>query len=510
MRIYDLVGGIRGQRAGHRVAVIGTCRVYGAFEALEASGRVLPVWSNIGTITHTLQEAGQLLRHTRGELEITGPMRALIFNADPVRAASDARMLDSIDTVFVEVSDQRQISHEAFYLNGNRFYDNFISKYGAPMLPWYRALIASRIDDDLVASVMEKLADRSDEERQWIETILSRTRMKLSQDVDAAASVLDEVMFDRRKQWVLVSQFLVPGVGGTHMDDRARSNDIVQEIGARKGLAVFNPSELVARHGPKVALASEGRDIYHYNPAFNETVADGLLGAAGLVDGTSAASAPVTGGPNPADDTQSATRINDSLVRLHERRVALGVNESGLYAHYKSLLDQKSIVGRDVTMTANLIANHLPKFDHYHVLRAGLGELAFVLASLGLPATGYDPNGPRFGAMSAGLEQLYEDHPELVRRVTIGRATIPIPPSQGRTLAVARHLSGFNRAAEDKALSDLSTYSAVLIKPSIFLYGQNSEAEQDRLLARLQAVGFKEARLVVRDLVYCAKSNGEG
>lgn len=506
MRIFDLVGGIRGQRAGHRVAVIGTCRVYGAFEALEASGRALPVWSNVGTITHTLPEAGQLIRYTRGELDIAGPMRALVFNADPVRTAADARMLDTVDTFFLEISDQRQITHGPFYLNGNRFYENFISKYGAPLLPWYRALVADRIDDALIASVMEKFGDRSVEERKWIETILGHTRMTFFRDADAAAAMLGEVIFDRQKQWMLVSQFLVPDVGGAHMDDRAKSNDILQEIGANNGLAVFNPSGLVAQHGPTVALAGEGRDIYHYNPGFNEIVADGLLEAAGLIDGAGAAFVSAMDEPEPAGDAFSATRINDSLVRLHERRLMLGVNESGLFTHYKTLLDEKSIIGRDVRILANTIATRLPRFDQYHVLRAGLGELAFMLASRGLPVTGYDPNGLRFRAMSAGLEQLHEDYPEIAQRVTIGYTGIPSPPSQGRTLAVATHLIGYSPHDEDRALSDLSAYNALLMKPSMFLYGENSEAEQDRLLARLQSFGFKETRLIARDLAYCEKS----
>jgi hypothetical protein len=273
---------------------------------------------------------------------------------------------------------------------------------------------------------------------------------------------------------------------------------------------VFNPSELVARHGPAMALASEGRDIYHYAPGFTETIADGLLGAAGLIDGAGAAFVPAIDVPRPVDDPSSAKRINDSLLRVHERRLVLGVNESGLYAHYKTLLDAKSIAGQDVADLASLIANDLPRFDRYHVLRAGLGELAFVLASFGLHATGYDQNERRFNAMSAGLERLYDDYPEIAQCVTIGRAGIPMIPKQGRTLAVATHLIGYDPEAQDEVLADLSAYSALLIRPGEFLFDRNSEAEQDDLLTRLRSVGFEEIRRVATGLAYCARPVADG
>ena len=39
MRIFDLVGSTDSQRRGHRVALLGTCRLFGPFEELVDRGR---------------------------------------------------------------------------------------------------------------------------------------------------------------------------------------------------------------------------------------------------------------------------------------------------------------------------------------------------------------------------------------------------------------------------------------------------------------------------------------
>jgi hypothetical protein len=508
MRVFDLVGGAHGQRPGTRVAVIGSCRVYDPFEELANLGRAVRVWANASSATHSFGEAQQSVRYTRGEIDIPEKLAPFIFEPPvlPARTAAGRRILNSVDTVFVEICDLRQIWYEPYYFQANCFYTAFVSKFGAPLLPWYRVLASgTAVSDEMVATALAKLTDRSAEDRALVESVMRQTRIK-SVDADLAAIALDELMFDRAKQWVLVSHFVVPGLAGTQMQDRVELIDVVGQAASRNKVTMFDPSVLLTRHGREVALASEGGDIYHYNPDFNETVAGAMLGAAGLMSAPAKPSK--TAQPEMASLSASAATesVNIALLHLHRERLVLGVDESGLYPHYMGLLDSERIAGQWIAELANLIAHLLPRFDSYHVLRAGLGELAFVLAALGLRAVGFDPNPRRFAAMSAGLEKFCDNDAEMACRLTIGRSTIPDVPERNRVLGIANHLIGFAPEQQDQALSELSQYSALLIEPRIFLSSRESDEEQEAVVEAMRARGFTQIREFPKlGIVYCAK-----
>lgn len=510
MRVFDLVGGAGGQRAGTRIAVIGSCRVHDPFETLADKGRAVRVWANASSATHTFGEARQIVRYTRGEIDIPEPLRPFIFHPPepPPRSATEKRILETVDAVFVEVSELRQISHDPYYFQANFFYRDFVSKYGGPLLPWYRAFsLGQQIGDDIVAAALEKLADRGVDERAMIERVLRHTRLT-SPDPQSAAAMLDDIVFDRSKQWTLVSHFVVPGLAGTQMRDRAQLIDVVRQAAALRGISMFDPSVILERHGREVALAADGRDIYHYNKVIYEEVANDLLSTAGLISANGVTNAIAGGGEaKTATAAAAAERINDALIQLHQKRVAaMGVDASGLYAHYKGLMDTRQIAGSTIGDLANLVANLLPQFGRYDVLRAGLGELAFVLAAMGLRAAGFDQNPLRFAAMVAGLEKLSDEDPELARRLTIGRAGIPDVPEQGRVLAIVHHLIGFTPAQEEQILTQLSAYDALLIDPRIFLYLRDSEQEREALLETMRSRGFSQIREYPKlGVVFCAK-----
>ena len=510
MRVFDLVGGTHGQQSGTRVGVIGSCRVHDPFETLADAGRAVRVWANPSSATHTFGEALQITRFTRGECDIPQVLRPLIFHPPEIaeRTPVDKRILDSVDAVFVEISELRHISCESYYFQGNFFYREFVSKYGGPLLPWYRAFsLGQPIRDEIVLEAMQKLADRSADERVMIEKILRGTQLKIP-DVDTVAAMLDGIMFDRTKRWILVSHFIVPELGGTQMKDRAKLIDVVRQAAARLGAAMFDPTVIIEERGRVAALASEGRDIYHYNRDIYEDVADSLLKAGGLL--TDQQVSPVDTAPiEPRKSSAAAATewVNETLIQVHTKRLTtLGVDESGLYAHYKGLLDNRQIAGSTIAGLANLIASLLPRFDHYHVLRAGLGEIAFVLAALGLRAVGYDQNSRRFSAMYAGLEKFANDDLDMARRLTIGQVAIPDVPEQGRTFAIAHHLIGFKPEQQSEVMAQLSAYDALLIDPRIFLYTRQTDQEKDAVLETVRAAGFTQIREFPRlGVVYCSK-----
>ena len=510
MRVFDLVGDANGQRAGTRIAVIGSCRVHEPFETLANNGRAVRVWANASSATHTFGEAQQIVRYTRGEIDVPEALRPYIFFPWelPPRSATERRILETVDSVFVEVSELRQISYDPYFFQANFFYREFVSKYGGPLLPWYRAFsLGQPIGDDLVAEAMEKLADRSADERATIEKVLRSTRIE-SPDVEAAVAMLDDIMFDRTKHWTLVSHFVVPGMGGTQMKDRVQLIDIVRQAAALRGVAMFDPSVVLEQHGREAVLANGGRDIYHFNPEIYEPVADLLLRAAGLITDRSAeAAAAERAAPKKISAVAATEFVNNTLIQLHEGRVAtLGVDQSGLYAHYKGLMDMRQIAGSTVGELANLIANLLPRFDRYDVLRAGLGELAFILATMGLRTAAFEQNAKRFAALVAGVEKFGSDDSELARRLAVGLTIVPDVPKNSRTLAIAHHVIGFKPEQQDRMLAQLAPYDALLIDPRIFLFPRESDEERDALIEAVRAIGFTQIREFPKlGIVFCSK-----
>lgn len=511
MRVFDVVDGVRRQHAGRRVAVIGSCRVLDPFECLADKGRAVRVWANDHSATHTFGEARQIIKITLDEMDIPQPLRPLVFHSPetlPVRTAADKRILESVDVVIVEISERREFFHDPYYFQANLFYREFVSKYGAPLLPWYRAFSSGEpIGEELIETALEQFSALEVNEQRLVERVLRQTRMKLS-DLDAALAMFNDIMFNREKRWILVSHFVVPGLGGTQMKDRTELIEVVRQVASHHGATLFDPSELLARHGKEVALASDGRDIYHYNRDFNITVADALLQAANLVTTPAAEKVGIVKAElSSVSVVQATDSVNEALLRLHRGRVeTMGVDESGLHAHYKSLLDESCIAGPGVAAVANVVAYLLPRFDNYHVLRAGLGELAFVLAAMGLPAVGFDPNVRRFAAMLAGLQHVCGKDPEIGRRVAIGHTAVPSVAEHSRTLAIALHLIGYAPQQQDEMLVQLSSYAAVLVDPRTFLYLRNSEEEREAVLTAIQMHGFTELREFPRlSIVYCGR-----
>lgn len=219
--------------------------------------------------------------------------------------------------------------------------------------------------------------------------------------------------------------------------------------------------------------------------------------------------------PQPAFATPStdaegklvALKVNTLLCELHRSRVnELGVDASGLYDHYHRRLNKNEIVDPTVAPLARAIVRILPEFETYHVLRAGLGELAFVLAAMGLRTVACDVNTGRFKAIQAGFEGLCTDLPIIRSRLGIRHVAIPSVDPGNRTLGIAKAFIGFRPADEEKALISLAQYDALLVQPSAFLWQRTSADEQHEAIASLRRLGFTTVReLPEFGMVYCSK-----
>ncbi|MBY0320968.1 MAG: hypothetical protein K2X72_19760 [Reyranella sp.] len=205
---------------------------------------------------------------------------------------------------------------------------------------------------------------------------------------------------------------------------------------------------------------------------------------------------------------KAAERVDGILMPLHGRRVMeLGVDPSGLFDHYKAILDGGHIANRrGVSDLAHVIGQSLPRFDAYHVLRSGLGELAFVLSAMGLRVLACEANTQRFAAVEAGVQALEREAPEIAQQIAALHEAVPSAPPGDNVLCIAHHLMGFSADQEDAVLALLSRYDAVLIEPRLFLHLRPTIAEQDEAVEAIRRRGFTFIReFSGLGVVYCAK-----
>lgn len=474
MRIFDIPVGYRGASRPVRVAVHGSCRVHDPFEALAGAGTISKVWANYLATSYTLGEAHQMLQHFLGNIAICDSVMPFVVDEPdkmPPWTQTQRRVLQSVDAFIIEVSELRQVRYREAYFQLQVFIRNFVSKYGPALLPWYRAFsIGASVGDDLIQKTLSDIPDLENNERNLIESILREARLEPI-DVGTAKLAIEKLNFKPAAEWTFVSHFVVPGLSGTLMQDRIRLSRTIEEATKACGVGFFDPSGAVARRGREHALAKGGSDIYHYDRQFESTIAEELLEkiysnlrpvghCANYVDTRNVSSGTVA--------LQAvASALNSLLVSFHRHRVALSsIDESGLYAHYAALLERNELVSKQVVDLADLILHYLPKFDCYDVFRAGLGEVAFILAAFARQTTALDPFAARFSAIVDGAEHLHACG--FLRhgpRIELG--IVPESIEHGRTLAVATQLAiTVSEQEEEEIMQRLEGYDAILYTPN--------------------------------------------
>ncbi len=192
-------------------------------------------------------------------------------------------------------------------------------------------------------------------------------------------------------------------------------------------------------------------------------------------------------------DADELVRVVDAaLVELHGRRVTeLGIDGSGLFSHYVNLLGQGAILREDEIRAFRLVREALPAYAGYAVLRAGLGELAFLLNGAGLPVIACEPNTARVQALEAGL-----DH--LVKATLLSQKTLTVVPGFVPDRVEVRPLLGiatdfvFNLPLErDGAFcSGLRQLDGLLVNPRLFIRLRETQSEQAAAVDFLRSLGF--------------------
>ena len=206
-----------------------------------------------------------------------------------------------------------------------------------------------------------------------------------------------------------------------------------------------------------------------------------------------------------------AAAIDAGLMALHgERRRALGDAESGLFSHYATLMERGTILVNDDIAACRLVQVSLPPFREYVVLRAGLGELAFLLNGVGLQVVACEPNGSRFAALEAGLERLAASGTVDPGAFRTFQGYFPARIELRPTLAVAPVFVFDLPLEEDQEFCRaLQRFDALLINPRLFIRVRESESERLAASEFLRSLGFEPAQeFIDRNMIYFERAGG--
>lgn len=214
----------------------------------------------------------------------------------------------------------------------------------------------------------------------------------------------------------------------------------------------------------------------------------------------------------PASVDQLVHDVNSALVELHGRRlIDLGADGSGLFSHYASLVEQGAILSIDEIEAFGLIRETLPAYGEYTVLRAGLGELAFLINMAGLRVTACEPNGARLEALNAGLERLgalAKVNPDSLRVIS-GFVPDRVDIHPALAIATAFIVDGALEV-DDDFRRGLRRFDGLLINPRLFIRVRESHTDQLAVAAFLFSLGFTEVReFPAKELVYFARPVSE-
>ncbi|MDQ2860501.1 MAG: hypothetical protein M3T55_07210 [Pseudomonadota bacterium] len=196
----------------------------------------------------------------------------------------------------------------------------------------------------------------------------------------------------------------------------------------------------------------------------------------------------------PTDEL--ADRLNWALIDLHRRRLNdLGVTESGLGPHYQGVVEKETLVGLREERVLDLLSRRLPPYDAYAIMRAGLGELALLIAASGRRVIAYEPYPTRRSAIEAGRTHLEGVGLLAPGALTVVAALTPVGPLDEHVLGIGLDVVHFaNEATAAPHLERVTAFEAMLIDPRIFLRLRRDPEEQTALARNLHDAGFDERK----------------
>jgi hypothetical protein len=504
--------------SGLRALSLGSCRVTNPIIILRERGDLRLCALGL-TSHHTAPEALQSLRVVNGELRIPDALCPYIFDTEVTPPVDHLRDLvaTGIDAFILEVCADKQFSFGEILLQENFVVRDLVQPYRGALLGWFREVCRGHSpDEECIRTALENLRLGGFEPGESMAELLRGVRMR-TQDTDEITGALGAMMSQFGGRWVVIGAFEVPGHEGAIMKDRQTLNAKLVSAARHCGAVFYDPTELLVEYGKATALDESGANIYEYAPSFYPTVGEGLVNLArtGRASPSKACEpgipavpasrarrpyvpSPLTGGGPAAFAARRdlAKRIDVELVDLHRGRLAaLGISGSGLYPHYKGLVERGSLVGERERAVLDLVAAYLPSYDAYGVLRAGLGELALLLAAMGSKVIAFEPEPNRLSAIEAGRAHLEARGLLAPGALAILPTLTPEGPLNGLVLGIGLGVAHvLDEAAAAPLMERMRFFEALLIDLRAFLRIREDPA--DKLLATegLRAMGFERRR----------------
>jgi hypothetical protein len=270
----------RSDGAVERVGAVGSCRIHDPLKAAARDGRGAFLWSAYNTFTHTPPEAEQHIAFCRGKFEIPDPFAPYILRQEKVPILLDRlpELVDSCTTFVVEMSSVDVLRCGYYCFNQDYFSQMFVRGGGMGLLNWFRGLSERPAPPELALAARESLKDKGKPVTVSTEEILVST-VTTPLSTEAFHDALDRMIFDKSKRWIFVPHFNVSEKPDEQIAKRVALRDILKTYARARGYEFYDPTPLVAKAGKAAALEGDGADSFHYAPAFQPIVGEGLYGA---------------------------------------------------------------------------------------------------------------------------------------------------------------------------------------------------------------------------------------
>jgi hypothetical protein len=499
MHIFELRPGADG--VALRVASLGSCRVHRPLQALRARGDLRMCDRGLGA-THSAAESLQAIRLLRGETHVPDALAPYVFDREktPSTELLAQTLAGGVEVFLLEVCDDRQFSCGPVLLQHNFVLRKLVQPYRGALLPWYRQVCTSGASDEVcVQTALSNLGEIGVAPSEGMTRLLRDMRLGRA-DGEEIGREVDEMMAKSGGRWIVVGAITIPGLDGATMRDRRALNGKLEALAAPRGVVFYDPTRLIVDHGRETVLDSGGANLNEYARPFHRTLGEVLVSLARVGappakrGGRSAAgeSRPAAGETASKPKSALADRLNRELVDLHRLRLdELGIEGSGLYAHYKARLDQDSLIGDRERFAFDIIDGYLPAYDGYAILRAGLGELALLLAASGRRVIAYEPAATRRAAIEAGRGHLERRGLLAAGRLSEVGALTPAGALEGRVLGVGLDVAHLHtQAAAAPHIENARAFESLLIDLRCFITIHESFADQVALAHTLHAMGF--------------------
>lgn len=451
--------------------------------------------------THSSAEALQALALAAGEVSISESLRPYVFGTPaPPRLEDFGRCLhEGVDSFLLEISDDRQFVHGDFQLQLNFLARRLVRPHGGALLDWFRTLgDGPPVDAECIRSTLEKLAAAGHPADETMVDLLSNIRLVVQTEAEIVAQ-LGSMMSRWGGRWTLVGVSAIPREPGAVMRRRRLLNEKLARVAGACGAAFYDPSELIATYGRTRVLDGGGVNIHEYARDFRPIVSETLLRLARGGSGKPrAAASPHAQKRRAAFAARSrlADRLNGELLSLHRQRLAdLGVEGSGLGAHYQARLECEAIVGGREREVLDLIDSYLPVYEAYAVMRAGLGEMALLLAVSGRRTFAFEPYERRRAAIEAGRDRLEAMGLLRPNDLTIVAGLTPDGPFDAAVLGVGLDVAHVHTEADaEPHYRCLAQFDALLIDIHAFLRLRATPSDEEAAALRIHAGGFVQRR----------------